>query len=294
MEFVDIEHELFFEKKLLFQEESKVKPYYKALVYTLGICETTRKNFDKIFDMAKGEINIDSINDPYQTSTSQKVTRMAFSLFNGCNYDSEKDIENGILSSNYNASDIFCCSYAKYFCEAIKIRFPEYFREYQNSKVIKLVESDDREKYVIYIRNNNDNEVMSQLEIEEKKKMLLELCNKNNYNVTHIYIDEGFSGKIEGRIALSKMLEEMNKGNINGIITRSMEELVREQYMNTKFLLEQIKNTGTKLMLVEYGKIVDFFKSCELSVQKVFQEQEKEYKKEKNKKRTKNRNDKSR
>ena len=294
MEFIDIEHELFFEKKLLFQEESKVKPYYKALIYTLGMCETTRKNFDKIFDMGKGEINIDSINEPYQTSTSQKVTRMAFSLFNGCNYDSEKDIENGILSSNYNVNDIFCCKYAKYFFEAIKIRFPEYFRDYQKSRVIELKDLDNKGKYVIYIRNKSDNEFISQLEIEEKKQMLLELCNKSKYNVTHIYIDEGFSGRIEGRIALSRMLDEMNKGNIKGIITNSIEELVREQFMNTKFLLEQINDAGTKLMTVKNGKIVDFFKNCEVSSQKIFQDIEKEYKKEKNKKKSKNRNDKSR
>lgn len=130
MEFIDKEHELFWkEKNLLLQEYGKTESYYKALVYTLGICEITRNNFNKIFEIEKGEINIDSINDPYQTGTSVKVTRMAFSLFNGCNYDSEKDIEKGRVSKNYNVSDIFCCGYAPYFVNAIKVKYPEYFRE---------------------------------------------------------------------------------------------------------------------------------------------------------------------
>ena len=130
MKFIDKEHEKFWKVNiLLLQEYGKENSYYKALIYTLGICETTRNNFNKICNLRTGEINIDSINAKYQTSTSLKVTRMAFSLFNGCNYDSEKDVENGKISPNYNVSDIFCCSYAPYFFEAIKIKYPEYCRE---------------------------------------------------------------------------------------------------------------------------------------------------------------------
>ena len=41
----------------------------------------------------------------------------------------EKDIENEKVSDKYNVSEIFCCSYAPYFYEGIKIRYPEYTRE---------------------------------------------------------------------------------------------------------------------------------------------------------------------
>ena len=54
---------------------------------------------------------------------------MAFSVWNRCNYDSEKDIDNGLISSKYNASEIFACSYAPYFYEGIKIRYPEFTKE---------------------------------------------------------------------------------------------------------------------------------------------------------------------
>ena len=39
------------------------------------------------------------------------------------------DIENEKVSDKYNVSEIFCCSYAPYFYEGIKIRYPEYTRE---------------------------------------------------------------------------------------------------------------------------------------------------------------------
>ena len=147
MEFVDDEHEKFWnEKNLIMQEYGKTDVYYKSIVYTLGICETTRSIFDKIFNIEKGEINIDSIKSAFQTGTSEKVTRMAFSLWNRCNYDSDKDRQKGKVSKYYNPSEIFCCSYAPYFVEALKIRYPGYFREYQNNKIIKRKNRNDKSR----------------------------------------------------------------------------------------------------------------------------------------------------
>ena len=130
MKFASKEHQKFWLEK--FDEMIQLRKtdvYYKSIIYTLGMCETTRKNFDDIFNLKSGEINIDALQGKYQTGTSKKVTRLAFSLWNGCNFDREQDIENKNLSANYNVSEIFSCSYAPYFYEAIKIRFPEYTRE---------------------------------------------------------------------------------------------------------------------------------------------------------------------
>ena len=130
MKFIDSKYREFFNDKYKeLQRLGKTDVYFKSIVYILGICETTRDNFDKIFDLKNGEININSINGAYQTSTSEKVTRMAFSLWNRCNYDSEEDIEDERVSLKYNPSEIFNCSYAPYFYEGIKIRYPEYTKE---------------------------------------------------------------------------------------------------------------------------------------------------------------------
>lgn len=127
MNFVDDEHKSFYESKLKeLNKNGKSDAYYKSLVYTLAICNVTREHFADIFDMEKGEINIDSISAAYQTGTSAKITRLAFNLFNGCIYDSEADLDNDKVSTYYSVSDIFNCSYAPYMYQAICIRYPEY------------------------------------------------------------------------------------------------------------------------------------------------------------------------
>lgn len=130
LKFINSEHQKFYEEKL--EEIGKTKridSYYRSLIYTLGVCETTRNNFNKIFNIKDEAINIDSICAGWQTTTSAKVTRMAFSLWCTCMYDSEENIEKEIKSNEYNVSEIFCCGYAPYFFEAIKIRYPEYTKE---------------------------------------------------------------------------------------------------------------------------------------------------------------------
>lgn len=124
MKFIDNTHKKFYKKIL--NKIGKSDVYRRALIYTLAMCPVTREHFNDIFDLEEGLININSLQAAYQTSTSLKVTRAAFSLWNSCNYDSEQDLENDKVSEYYNISNIFCSSYAPYIYEAIKIRYPEY------------------------------------------------------------------------------------------------------------------------------------------------------------------------
>lgn len=130
MKFIDNEHRSFWNEKYeIMQKYGKTDVYYKAIVYILGVCLETRKHFERIFNLEKGEINVNSLDEAWQTGSSEKVTRMAFSLWNECNYDSIEDFENGKVSKKYNPSEIFSCGYAPYFYEGIKLRYPEYTRE---------------------------------------------------------------------------------------------------------------------------------------------------------------------
>ena len=263
MEFVDDEHEKFWEEKnLIMQKYGKTDVYYKSIVYTLGICETTRSNFNKIFSIENGEINIDSVNGAFQTGTSEKVTRMAFSLWNRCNYDSNEDRQKGKVSEYYNPSEVFCCSYAPYFVEALKIRYPEYFRVYQNNRTIKVNDTNEKESknnYGIYVRSGIKDKFLVNMEINDKVKDLLELARKSDYNVTEIYIDEGFSGKVEARVSLQKLLNDMSTGKINGVIVESLEQLIREDFITTERFLEKIKDIGAEVITIQGGKLQNFF-----------------------------------
>ena len=94
MKFASREHQRFWLEKMdEVIQLGKADVYYKSIIYTLGICETTRENFDDIFNLKRGEININALQSPYQTGISSKVTRLAFSLWNGCNFENEQDIE---------------------------------------------------------------------------------------------------------------------------------------------------------------------------------------------------------
>ncbi|MBO5143810.1 MAG: hypothetical protein J6C46_12625 [Clostridia bacterium] len=130
MKFIDNEHRNFWNEKYeIMQKYGKTDVYYKSIVYILGVCLETRRYFERIFNLERGEINVDSLSEAWQTGSSEKVTRMAFSLWNECNYDSIEDFENGNVSKKYNPGEIFSCGYAPYFYEGIKLRYPEYTRE---------------------------------------------------------------------------------------------------------------------------------------------------------------------
>ena len=103
--------------------------YHKALAYCLGISEDTRVNADRIYDFTTGLVKVRCLNEGWQTSGSLRIVRMAYNLY--CNgtpsvKESAKAQERLAECQRYTVEDLFCCSYAKYFWEAIKIRYPEY------------------------------------------------------------------------------------------------------------------------------------------------------------------------
>lgn len=125
--FLDKEHEKFYEDNMKKCRERDV--YHKALIYCLGISADTRRNISSIYDFKSGYIKTECLHEGWITSGSAKVVRMAFNLY--CNstpsvddYDEEE--EQLTECAKYTVEDLFCCSYARYFFEAIKLRYPEY------------------------------------------------------------------------------------------------------------------------------------------------------------------------
>ncbi len=135
MYFRDKKHKEFYENILRqIEEYRKADVYDRSFIYTLGICPVTRKHVNEIFDLSREEINIDSLNKNWQTGTSKKVTALALNLRNDFKYENSEDMEKAKISSDYHVSNIFSCSYAPYFYEAIKLRFPEYTQSSQDEE----------------------------------------------------------------------------------------------------------------------------------------------------------------
>lgn len=125
--FKNREHEDFYVKhlpKCRYQDE-----YHKALVYCLGIDGNTRTQVDRIYDFKSGCVKPECLREGWQTSGSEKIVRMAFNLYcNGTPSVSECKTKKAQLEECqlYTVENLFYSSYAKYFWEAVKIRYPEY------------------------------------------------------------------------------------------------------------------------------------------------------------------------
>lgn len=120
-------HKEFFEKYLPRCRYMDV--YHAALVYCLGINQDTRCHVDGIYDFKSGRVKTECLHEGWQTSGSVNVVRMAFNLY--CNgtpsaFDYEEVEEQMKECNKYTVENLFCCSYAPYFWQAIKIRYPEY------------------------------------------------------------------------------------------------------------------------------------------------------------------------
>ena len=133
-------HELFYKEMLA--RTNQLDVYYKAFFYCMGICETTRKYIDQLFDFKEGGIMPEHLHQPFQTGTSYKVTRMAYNLWNDY-------VEEGAESLT-TPSSLFACEYAEEFHQAIKIRFHEYYlkHDYEKSSLRKQIKNLAEKKVV--------------------------------------------------------------------------------------------------------------------------------------------------
>ena len=103
--------------------------YHAALVYCLGIDADTRRNIKTIYDFKTGCVKTECLHNGWITSGSAKVVRMAFNLYNNGTpsvYDYDDAEEQLTECKRYTVEDLFCCGYAKYFWQAVKVRYPEY------------------------------------------------------------------------------------------------------------------------------------------------------------------------
>ena len=57
----------------------------------------------------------------WHTSGTVKVCHLAFNLWNGFTEEGKENL--------FTPDELFCCGYAPYFMEGIKLRYPEYCRD---------------------------------------------------------------------------------------------------------------------------------------------------------------------
>lgn len=112
--FKSSEHEQFYNEmlaKCTYQD-----CYHRALMYTLGINEDTRRHIKEIYDFKTRCIKRTALKTGWITSRTARALRLAFSLFNGNIPESEE-------AERYTVGNIFDYGDAEYFFQAIKLRF---------------------------------------------------------------------------------------------------------------------------------------------------------------------------
>lgn len=132
MVFASKEHEKFYREWIeRIGEVRYLDCYQHSLVYVLGIGRDTREHFEQIYDIKTGLVYTDCLRQGWQTSGSVRAVRLALNLYT----DSEPSVDDYRRKDDqieecraYSVSDIFCDSYAMYFWEGIKLRYPEYAR----------------------------------------------------------------------------------------------------------------------------------------------------------------------
>ena len=126
MKFRDTEHEELYNK--LCSRMAYIDCYHKAVAYLISLDTVCRQHIADMFDFDEDVIIPECLRKPWQTGTSKKTTRLAFNLWNS--YQSEGEpLKEEQLSPNYTPEHIFSCSYAPYYWQAIKLRYPEYADE---------------------------------------------------------------------------------------------------------------------------------------------------------------------
>ncbi len=113
MLFIDSEHELLYNDVL--DNMRKQDCYHRSLAYLMTLDAACRKHIEDLYDFKEDIILFDGLDKGWQTDTSVKTTLLAFNLW--CSYMDEVDKK---LSAPDN---IFNCSYAPYYYEAIDLRF---------------------------------------------------------------------------------------------------------------------------------------------------------------------------
>lgn len=126
--FYNDEHEKAF-WNFLARAGKRFDSYHFSIAYLLTLDKECRKHLDDLFDFEDDGIKHKGIDKAWQTGTSKKTTRLAFNLWNGC-YRDDGECEDGLPANPlYTPSEIFCSSYARYYYEGIKLRYPEYTGE---------------------------------------------------------------------------------------------------------------------------------------------------------------------
>ena len=129
--FKDKEHELNYCS--LLQRMNKVTSNRQAVFYLLALDQICFEHCRELYDFHEDNMIPEGLDKAWHTSASRRTTRLAFNLYNGYFSDGETYIgsdgfEEMLPSRFYTPYTFFGCEDAPYYVEALKIRFPKFWK----------------------------------------------------------------------------------------------------------------------------------------------------------------------
>ncbi len=109
----------------------------------------------------------------------------------------------------------------------------------------------------LYLRLSKDDDIDGEsLSIGTQRAILTDYCNANQFEIHKIYVDDGFSGMNFARPGFQELLEDVECGAINMVITKDLSRLGRDYIMTGYYSEIYFPSKG-----VRYIAVADHFDS---------------------------------
>lgn len=96
-----------------------------------------------------------------------------------------------------------------------------------------------KNRCAIYCRLSVDDGIDQESQsIQNQKEVLTEYCNDNKFKIVDVFIDDGYSGTNFDRPSFKKMIERIEQGDIDIVLTKDLSRLGRD-YLKTGYYTEQ-------------------------------------------------------
>jgi site-specific DNA recombinase len=95
----------------------------------------------------------------------------------------------------------------------------------------------------LYIRVSTDEQAAEGFSIRAQKDLLVDYCRVNDYNITNIYIDDGYSAKDTKRPRLQELLKAAKDGAFDAVVVYKLDRFTRS-VKDLYDLLEYLQTNG--------------------------------------------------
>lgn len=86
--------------------------------------------------------------------------------------------------------------------------------------------------------------------IQSQRMVVTGFANYNKFNLVKEYVDDGYSGGNFNRPSFKEMLEDIEKGKINCVITKDLSRFGREMYETGKFIEDYFISKGVRYIAI--------------------------------------------